>query len=310
MKERHSDQEPPVWGGADHSFVDRDLKDRALTIIRAVQSPDTELPTLPEVAVEVCNLTHSETSSASDLERLIITDQALTTKVLAVANSAYYGRRETVDTIRQAVVLIGFSAVQDLVLGVSVMGLFDPALQVPGMTMKGLWAHSVGVAAAAAALAKIAPWAVGSDRAFIAGLLHDIGKPLLLTLFPEYFAEAAAYAHQNRVPFIEAERKTIMVTHDVLGDTFARASFFPPRLLAGIGGHHDPDLKAKPPGMDLLVHVSDYLVVQADQAGGDELAPPPLLPGAMDRLGLSVDRAAEAVEASLADTDSIVDTLL
>lgn len=310
MKERHSDHDSPDRGEPSASFLDRDLKERALGIIRAVQSPETDLPTLPEVAVEISRLTHSETSSASDLERLIVTDQALTTKVLSVANSAYYGRRETVDTIRQAVVLIGFSAVQDLVLGVSVMGLFDSTLQVPGITMKGLWAHSISVAAAAAALAKIAPWAVASDRAFVAGLLHDIGKPLLLTLFPDYFAEAAAYAHEKRVPFLEAERNTIMVTHDVLGDSFARASFFPPRLLAGIGGHHEPDLKAEPPGMDLIVHVSDYLVVRGDQVGGDELPPPPLLPGAMARLGISVDRAAEAVGASLTDTNSIIDTLL
>ncbi len=310
MNERQSNHDPQAGGYRSESVLERDLKARALTILRAVQSPETNLPTLPAVAVEISRLTQDETSSAVDLERLIMTDQTLTSKLLGVANSAYYGRRGTVDTVRQAVVLIGFQAVQDLVLGVSIIGLFDPTLQAPGMTMKGLWAHSIGVAAATAALAGSAPEPLARDRAFVAGLLHDIGKPLLLTLFPEYFAEVAACAQEKQVCFLEAERLTINITHDVLGDTFARASFFPPRLQAGIADHHEPDLDAEPVGLDLAVHLADYLVIRSSQGDKDQLPPPPLTPGAFDRLGLDEDRAAETVAAALADIDTIVDQLL
>jgi putative nucleotidyltransferase with HDIG domain len=310
MTDRPSNHDPERRGKSSGSILERDLKARALAILRAVQSPETNLPTLPAVAVEISRLTQDETSSAVDLERLIMTDQTLTSKLLAVANSAYYGRRGTVDTVRQAVVLIGFEAVQDLVLGVSLIGLFDPTLQVPGVTMKGLWAHSIGVAAASAALAQRASQPLARDRAFVAGLLHDIGKPLLLTLFPDYFAEVAAYAQEKRVCFLQAERRTINITHDVLGDTFARASFFPTRLQAGIADHHEPDLTADPVGLDVAVHLADYLVIRTIQTGRDALPPPPLAPGAFDRLGLDEDQAAATVAAALDDTDTIVDQLL
>jgi putative nucleotidyltransferase with HDIG domain len=310
MKQRQSNHDSAARGDATRSVLERDLHERALDILRAVQSPETNLPTLPAVAVEISRLTHSETSSAADMERLIMTDQTLTTKLLSVANSAFYGRRGTVDTVQQAVVLIGFEAVQDLVLGVSVIGLFDPTLQVPGLTMKSLWAHSIAVAAASTALAGLAAAPLPRDRAFVAGLLHDIGKPLLLTLFPDYFAEVAAYAQEKRVPFIEAERRTISITHDVLGDTFTRASFFPVRLQAGIADHHDPDLRAEPVGLDVVVHLADYLVINSNQSGKGELPPPPLRPEAYDRLGLDQELAAETVAQALTDTDAIVDQLL
>jgi putative nucleotidyltransferase with HDIG domain len=310
MNDRQSNHDFPDGTGFSGSTLERDLKARALSILRAVQSPETNLPTLPAVAVEISRLTQDETSSATDLERLILTDQTLTSKLLSVANSAYYGRRGTVDTVRQAVVLLGFEAVQDLVLGVSLIGLFDPTLQVPGVTMKGLWAHSIAVAAASAALAEAAPKPLARDRAFVAGLLHDIGRPLLLTLFPDYFTEAAAYAQEKRVCWLAAERATLNITHDVLGDTFARASFFPNRLQAGIADHHEPDLSADPVGLDVVVHLADYLVITSTRVGPGDLPPPPLAPGTFARLGLDEDQAVRTVASALANTEAIVDQLL
>jgi len=297
VTDNHSDSGPETPAGAE----------RALRVIRAIEAPQTNLPTLPAVAIEISRLTHSETSSAGDLERLILTDQALAAKVLGVANSAYYGVRETITTIRQAVVLIGLVELQDLVLGVSVIGLFNPKVEAQGVSIKDLWAHSIAVAASAAALAAASPRPLTAENAFTAGLLHDLGKPLLLTLFPDYFAQVVAHARSHTRPFIEAERAIVGVTHDALGDLYTRAAFFPERLQVGIGDHHEPALKADPPGLDVVVHLADGLV---NRLAAGELAPAMLFPEAADRLGLGPDEAEQVVEQALGQTGSVLEALL
>jgi putative nucleotidyltransferase with HDIG domain len=307
MTDNDRDSSPPI----DHVPDDPDqLQSRALRLIRAVESPQANLPTLPSVALEISRMAADDTASARDLERRILTDTALAAKVLGVANSAYYGLRETVTGVRQAVVLMGFREVQNLVLGVSVIGLFNPRLSAAGLSMTDLWAHAVAVAGASAALAAGAPLVATAENAFTAGLLHDLGKPLLLSLFPEDFTRAAMRARQQGCSFFEAEAAVNGVTHDVLGDLFCRASSFPEVILAGVANHHEPDFRAEPAGLDVIVHLADALVVRLE-AGWDCGQPPaPFDPRACDRLGLDMEAARQLVQRAAEDTPSIIEALL
>jgi putative nucleotidyltransferase with HDIG domain len=296
--------------GGDAPPDQNDLESRALRIIRAVESPQADLPTLPTMAIQISQLVRSDTSSAQDLERLIMTDPALTGNILAVANSAFFGLRETVTSIRQAVVLLGFREIQTLVLGVSVLRMFNRKLSEAGLSMMDLWMHAVGVAAAAAALAAGAPRVAVAEYAFTAGLLHDLGKPLLMSRFPEDFAQAAVYAREQGCSFYEAERRVNGVTHDVLGDLFCRASSFPEDLLAGVGNHHEPDFEAEPAGLDVIVHLADALVVRIGDDWRGGLPPAQMFPEAATRLGLDLETARGFVDRAVADVDSIIEALI
>ncbi len=288
----------------------KELESRALRLIRAVESPQADLPTLPTVAIEISQLVRSETSSAQDLERLIMTDPALAARILAVANSAFFGLRETVTSIRQAVVLLGFKEVQNLVLGVSVLRLFNPGLSAAGLSLMDLWMHAVGVAAASATLAERSPRVATAENAFAAGLLHDLGKPLLLSRFPDDFAQAVAYAREQGASFFEAEARVNGVTHDVLGELFCRASSFPEGLLSGVGQHHEPDLAADPIGLDVIVHLADALVVRLRDDWGGGLPPAQIYPEAAARLGLDLETARGIVGRAVAEVDSIIEALM
>jgi hypothetical protein len=150
-----------------------------------------DLPSLPEVAVKVSRLADDPNASAASIARVIATDQGLTARILRLANSALYGVARRVGTVQEAVVILGLGTIRNLTLAASIYPALGAA--VPGYDLaKGeLWRHSVAAALCAQELARRMPRAprpgagaapsaaVSPDEAFVAGLLHDIGKTLL-----------------------------------------------------------------------------------------------------------------------------------
>ncbi|MBU1742891.1 MAG: HDOD domain-containing protein, partial [Proteobacteria bacterium] len=147
----------------------------ALEIAGAVVADNDKLPTLPSVVWEINRLIRDEKSSAADLERLIMTDPVLTSKVLAFANSVFFASRSTTSNIRQAIVRVGLNTVQNLILGVGVTGAFGTKGEAEGFSLTELWRHSLGVAATCATMVRRVPLSVPPEDAYTAGLLHDLG---------------------------------------------------------------------------------------------------------------------------------------
>jgi putative nucleotidyltransferase with HDIG domain len=139
-----------------------------------------DLPTLPVIAQKVLTLTDDDEASAEELTTIISSDQSLSGKVLALANSAYYGYRGKVGTIRQAVTVIGTNMLKQLSLSVLVCGTVGH----DGKNRKEFWLHSFATATASSLIAKRTGISDG-DLSFMAGLLHDIGKMVIDTHFPD-----------------------------------------------------------------------------------------------------------------------------
>ena len=149
-----------------------------MRLIDLVESRIREIPTLPMIANRVLVLLNNPKSSASDLEKVIKHDQALAARVLKIVNSAYYGFPRRITTVGQGIVILGYQAIKDLVLSVSIAELFRVREKGKIFDRTALWEHSVGVAVGAQLLARRASLPM-EDEAFIAGLLHDIGVVIL-----------------------------------------------------------------------------------------------------------------------------------
>src|SRR5207253_2312912 len=155
------------------------------------------LPTIPAVLARVLGLVDREDSSTRDLVDLIEHDQALTGKMLRLANSAFFGQSRRVATIPRAVMLLGFSTVRNLALGVKVWDTI--AHGIPPAHLEELWTHAVMVAVASKVLgAKLC--AGDPDEAFTAGLLHDVGRLVLAARFKDAYWTAAAGALEREAP--------------------------------------------------------------------------------------------------------------
>lgn len=196
------------------------------------------VPTLPTVLSRVLSLIEEEGSSAIDLERIIEHDQALSSKVLSVANSAYYGFRQQIDNVRRAVVALGFDEVRSICLGAGLLGFLQKNTFRDPELADQLWLHSLAVAEGTRIVA-VHTNSTEVERAFTAGLLHDLGKVVLAAFFPDDMADLLDLKYQEGIAYHDAET-ALGMEHWEIGKQLARHWELPVALEEAMGFHHNP----------------------------------------------------------------------
>lgn len=200
------------------------------------------LPTLSPIAVKLLQITSDSDSSAKDVVEALRGDQSLTAKILSVANSPIMGAGAKISTLDRAVVLLGFKAVRGITLAVKVfeaVSVGEPREKSRHFDRAEFWKHSLGVASAARRLAaRRRELNVDPEEAFVAGLLHDLGKVALEAVFPRAYERAAAKAEETRCDISDCERTLLGVDHTVAGRHLAKRWGLPRNLLEVIWLHH------------------------------------------------------------------------
>ena len=217
-----------------------------------------ELPTLPQVASKVMKLIDDPNSSAQDLQRVMSRDAALAGKMLKLVNSAFYGLPNKVSTLDKAIVLLGFNTIKSLALSVSVFGVFGKGKAGGKFDRERFWRHSVGSACIYRVLARKVQ-GVDPETAFVAGLLHDIGKLVLDQYAPEELAAVLGESEKRQCAIVDAERTVFGTDHSAIGGWLADRWGFPDVLASWIKTHHTPGMEEKDPRIAISVF-SDYLV--------------------------------------------------
>jgi HD-like signal output (HDOD) protein len=220
-----------------------------------------DLPALPAVVTRIMETVNSPETSAADLNKLISMDSGLSSKVLRIVNSAYYGFPKRVSTITHAVVILGFNTVRNLVLGVSAFGMLNQKTIPYGLNRAQFWEHSVATAIGGSTLAKrrLARVRTAPEEAFIGGLLHDIGTLFLDSYFPVQYAVAMAFAAREGKAAFEAEGMVLGIDHVMVGRKIAEHWNFPPHLVAISAGHHDPSQQKDQYDMTAIIHIANWL---------------------------------------------------
>ena len=190
-----------------------------------------QLPTLPTVAVRVLQAAQSDDSNVADVCRLIESDPALTTRILQLVHRADLGAPQSINTLERAVVMLGFDAIRCAVLAVSVFGVFSADNKASRFPRDAFWKHSIGVACCAELLAEeIASKTVDPGEAFVAGLLHDIGKLALDTAVPKSYAKVIETADVLRGNVADVERAVVGADHMIVGKRLAEQWQLPAQL--------------------------------------------------------------------------------
>ena len=242
------------------------------------------LPTLPSVIVQVNEKVSNPKTSAFDLARTILEDQALTARLLRLVNSPFYGFPRRIATVSEAVTILGFHPVRNLLLTASVVDLLVGE-EMPEFSPIGLWEHSIGAAVAASLLAR---YARHEDReeVFVAGLLHDVGKLVLFQFATKEFVKVLETARAEDTTIRAAEQRLLGFTHDQVGRALAERWRLPVRLIEAIGCHHRPELAQVAKREAAIVHAADILARALRLGSGGDDAVPPLDPDGWRRLGL------------------------
>jgi putative nucleotidyltransferase with HDIG domain len=236
------------------------IKEKVADLVRHRK---TSLPTLPVVVNNIITTARSEKTSAKDLANFIVNDQAISARVLRIANSAYYGMSRKIDSISRAIVVIGFKEIISLALG---MGIFSALSKKGGgapSDITELWKHSIGVAFAARNVAKKTK-KVADESTILVGLLHDIGKIVFCLYFPDEYGEALKKTVNHQTPLCKIEKDCLGLDHAEMAYLLMNQWNFPANLIQPVRYHHNPSVCPKEGvHMAMIVNLADSICHQS-----------------------------------------------
>ena len=202
-------------------------------------------------------ITADPNSSANDLTKVILPDISLSTKLLKMANSTFFGATRGVNSLQHAITVLGFKEVRNLVISAVVFESFMKIEKDGNYDIGKFWKHSFvcGLAAKiiATELKKV------SNEFFVAGLIHDIGKLVIYITLPNEFLKLVKATRHLKLKFMafETEKRVIGMTHDEVGMRLLKKWMFPESLLTAIGFHHRLQETEKKSLLPVVVHIAD-----------------------------------------------------
>ncbi len=208
--------------------MDRDLARKLMEV--------ENIPTLPAIMNRLLDAVENDNTSAEDLTLILERDMAISARVLRLANSAFYGLRHRVDTIRRAVVVVGFQAVRMLALATSVFDALSRHRQF-AFDPEEFWMHSLGAAKAAQLLAKRIPGAESPESCFTVGLLVNIGRYCLALALKEQYNDVVRKAEEQKKRLCEVEYDLLRTTHAETGRFMAEKWRLPEMFIDVLGNH-------------------------------------------------------------------------
>lgn len=229
----------------------------ALTPITLVERTP-ELASPPTVYNKLITMLNDENSSAEHISAVINTDPALTTRLLKIVNSAFYGFPSQIATISRAITIIGTTELTNLVLATSVISSFK---DIPSslININEFWHQSLSCAIASTYIAKHCGQRA-TERFFILGLLHNIGSLVLYQTLPELSKQVLMAARFDNEPVHQAEQRIIGFDHSEVGRALSQAWHLPPSIGEVIRFHHTPSEAKSFPTEAAIVHLADIIV--------------------------------------------------
>jgi len=198
-----------------------------------------DLPAAPAVMSSAMRLTSNLESKVADISAVLASDQSLGAKALKLANSPFYGRKRQVKTLEEAILVLGFDEVRSIIMAVSAQMMFDS--DDPDGPESKLWRHSFGTAVAAR---QIARWLGHPEEGeiYVAGLLHDIGKLVLLQNLKDRYMEVVAQVEAEAGSFRALEQQALHFNHCDVASILLSKWSFPSDLVRTVAEHHRPPL--------------------------------------------------------------------
>ena len=240
------------------------MLERAEILVGAVD----DLPTIPIVATKVLLLLDNPDVSVEEVADLMLSDQVMTARVMKLINSPVYKPTQEITSLKRALVYLGLRHVRELALTTSVINAFDGTSG--ALELNAFWEHSFGVGM----VSKIIAQKIGYqdlEKAYIAGIIHDLGEVFLSNFLREPFLEVLDYIKAHPVKLVDAEAELLGTTHCEIGLCMARKWNFPDAYCDVIAYHHNPGEATVDPILCAIVNLADlFCTVRELNYGGRE----------------------------------------
>jgi putative nucleotidyltransferase with HDIG domain len=228
--------------------------------VRKIIKYINQMPSLSTTVAKILEICNDPNASPADLNRIISLDPVLMAKVMKLINSAYYGLPHEITSLARAIIMLGINTVKNLALSTAVLTRLKNANQFSAIDMNGFWKHSLGVAVISKYIAKMRNIDTNIiEEFFIAGLLHDIGKIPLNSIFSDKYLMAMTYSDRKQEPLISTERKIMPIDHTRVGLLILKAWKLGDTIFDAVINHHEPE-NYTGPNKDIVytVAIADY----------------------------------------------------
>ncbi len=282
----------PAWEDTHKKAIDIDAPS-----IKDIKQTIDELKPIPQTALKIFRMFQSAQHDISDITKELSKDQVLSGQTLKLCNSALFSGMIKIDTLKDAILLLGEDLLVKSIITAAVNTYYNQAgTSGYSLCKGGLFFHAIGVAATAQKIAEKAD-SPSKKTAYTAGLLHDIGKVIL----DQYIAEAAPLLFrklgQEDASVMDAEKKIFGITHCEAGEFLANKWKFSDALLEVIVLHHTPEKSKEHKDLVYIIYLADLLMERFNAGFDIEKMQTKSFDKALDHLGFTVEDIPELVDA-------------
>jgi len=265
-----------------------------------------KLPSLPTMYVQITEAINRPNSSASDIAKVISKDTSLSARLLKIVNSTFYCFPSKIDTLSRAVTIVGTRQLITLALGMSIISVFK---KIPSdlIHMRSFWEHSLacGICARIIGSYKKIP---NTERLFVAGLLHDIGRLILYSYVPIQAKNALIKARQDDDLLYNSEHEILGFDHSMIGGLLLKKWKLPVTLENSVKYHHSPQ-ESKDPLEPAIIHIADIMTNAIGRGSSGERFVPALNPDAWKSLELSPNILSSTIKQMERQIEEIIQLL-
>ncbi len=251
-----------------------------------------DLPTMPHIATQVMEKLSNPNSTPRDIHELINKDQGLAAHVLKVANSPYYGASRSISSLRDAVLFMGFDSIRSLITTAVLKGMFSAL----SLSEQLLWEHAIGCGVAAKQIGE-ADGFPAIEEAYLAGLMHDVGKAALFLRAPSQMREIMQEVYNNQnANFADLEQQKLGFDHAEVGQIMADEWRFSIDIEDAIAHHHRPDQSKSSSELSYIVSLANSLCHKLEIGPTRRPDIDLLKLGSVKALGLNAESLSKVVE--------------
>ena len=276
--------------------------------IKRIMAQVKSFPGMPVTATKLLKMLDDPDSTAAQIEDVLRYDAGLTANILKLTNSAYFGIPSKVSSVRQAIMMLGWKRLLQLVMTMCMSTVMKKPIIGYDLPQGELWRHSVAVSVAAEAVVK-ALKIPEAEEVFTAALLHDVGKLVLGGFVKNDMDEIRAMVAKG-IAFEVAEYMVIGTDHAEIGASILKKWDFPQDLVNAVNWHHDPETCEQHCTLSDIVHIANTVGLRIGFGRDTEGLRVEPSPSVSDRLGLGPADIEVLVEQTLEGVNKLSDELM
>ena len=228
-------------------------------IADTIQDAIDKMPPLPIVIDKVIRIANDPKSSAQDMVDVIQLDPVLTSRILQLINSAYFGLNFELHSLKQSIMALGFNTIKSVAFSTAILNKVS-LKKTNVINPDEFWKHSFGVGVTSKMIAELSGVNKRySEDFFVAGLIHDIGEILFYNAFPDECVKVGEMVVKKKLPLPEIEREVLGFSHEDIGLTIGKKWNFEPYFLYAVGKHHYPVMEGPHSKYSMIVSAANYM---------------------------------------------------